>query len=126
MDRTETGAVVADAMLTVIIPIKTVSAANVREHYMVRARRVKSERMAAYVCMRMAGPAPSGKATITLTRITGPRGKTLDDDNLATSQKAIRDGIADWLGVQDDHPRLTWRYGQEKGSEWAVRVEVEQ
>lgn len=53
------------------------------------------------------------KLVITLTRI-GPG--TLDsEDNLAAGFKAVRDGIADALGVNDRHPRLRWFYGQERG-----------
>jgi hypothetical protein len=53
------------------------------------------------------------RLVITLTRI-GPG--TLDsEDNLAGGFKAVRDGIADALGVNDRHPRLRWFYGQERG-----------
>jgi hypothetical protein len=61
--------------------------------------------------------------SITLTRIAPRR---LDSDNLARSLKAVRDGIADAIGVDDGDPRLEWRYAQEQGAvrEYAVRVEV--
>jgi len=53
------------------------------------------------------------RLVITLTRI-GPG--TLDsEDNLSAGFKAVRDGIADALGVNDRHPRLRWFYGQERG-----------
>ena len=65
----------------------------------------------------------SGTVAITLTRIA-PR--VLDTDNLASAMKAVRDGVADALGVDDGSSRLTWRYAQEKGKtrEYAVRVEI--
>jgi hypothetical protein len=60
---------------------------------------------------------------VRLTRIA-PR--QLDDDNLRGSLKAARDGVADWLGVPDNDPRIRWDYAQEKGKPktYAVRVDV--
>lgn len=43
-------------------------------------------------------------------------------DNLAASAKALIDGIADGLGINDRDPRVEWVVSQEKG-EAAVRVE---
>ena len=112
-------------MLTVGIALRTISAPNAREHWAVRARRVKAERTTTFLSMKEARRfAPAGPLVITLTRLTGPRGKHLDDDNLAGSLKAVRDGVADWLGCADNDPRLTWRYGQERGEIWAVRIQV--
>lgn len=48
--------------------------------------------------------------------------RLLDSDNLVSSAKALRDGIADGLGVNDRDPRVEWVVSQEKG-EAAVRVE---
>lgn len=62
-------------------------------------------------------------AIITLTRIA-PR--AFDDDNLAASFKALRDGVADGLTVDDGDPRVTWRYAQRRGKarEYAVIIEI--
>lgn len=115
--------------LRVVVPVRTISSSNAREHWAVRARRVKAERGAAFAAVFVAGggsaamePAPG--TVVRLTRITGPRGKTLDDDNLRGCLKAIRDGVADWLGVQDNDPRITWRYDQRKAEAWGVEIEV--
>lgn len=59
---------------------------------------------------------------VTLTRIS-PR--LLDDDNLRPALKAVRDGVADRLGVDDRDPRVEWRYAQRKGAQKAVEVEME-
>jgi hypothetical protein len=48
----------------------------------------------------------------------------MDDDGAQASCKAIRDGIADKLGVNDGSDLVTWRYAQEKGP-YSVRVEIE-
>lgn len=101
-----------------MIPIKTVSTMNVREHWAVRAKRSKSQREATHwACKSLERVEPP--LIITLTRIGS---RKLDSDNLAASFKAIRDGVADWLGVDDGDERLTWIYAQEKGK-YAVRIE---
>ena len=111
------------ARVEVDIPIRTQSEANLREHWAVKARRVKLHRDTAYIviknALRGAKPLP---CTVTLTRIS-PR--LLDDDNLRQAMKATRDGIADWLGVDDRSPLIRWEYAQLKASKYhAVRVEV--
>ena len=52
--------------------------------------------------------------------------RKLDDDNLASGFKAVRDGVADWLGIDDGSPRICWQYAQEKSKagEYAARVHV--
>ena len=111
--------------LEVLISFHLKSAANLREHWAVRSKRVRAEREAAHVVVRAAG----GRgiklpAKVTITRIA-PR--ELDDDNLQAAAKGIRDGVADGLGLAGDrHPGLTWIYKQEKGKPSAVRIEVEE
>ena len=102
-----------------ILPIRTVSLANQREHWSSSARRSKVERLAA----KMACPDVPLPCAVTLTRIA-PR--ALDDDNVRGAMKAIRDGIADSLGVNDRDPRVRWIYGQRRGApkEYAVHVAI--
>lgn len=101
------------------LPIRVESVANLREHWSVRAKRAKEHRLAALAV----APHPL-PCTVTLVRI-GPR--ALDSDNLQSGFKALRDGIADRLGVKDNDPRITWRYDQERGKprQYAVRVTIE-
>ena len=51
----------------------------------------------------------------------------LDSDNLASSLKAVRDGVADAMGVDDGCSRIQWCYAQRKGKprEYAVLVEIQ-
>jgi len=104
------------------IPYNLPSAANLREVWQVKARRVRQQRD--LVRMFIGGkPRPTLPVVVTLTRIA-PR--ALDDDNLSGAFKAIRDEIADWLGVKDNHPGIVWAYTQERGvpKEYAIRVRV--
>ena len=108
-------------MAVILIPgLRLGRGKNDREHHMTRARRVKRERAAVGWALRTAAR-PALPCTVTMTRISPSAG--LDDDNLVGSLKAVRDAVADWLGV-DDRDSLTVRYlcAQERGA-WGVRVE---
>lgn len=113
-------------MIRITIPgLRLVSEANARDHWAVKARRVQRQRDLAR--MLTARPLWARKAwplRVTITRIA-PR--SLDSDNLVGSAKAVRDGIADALGVDDKDPRVEWRVEQRKGrpGEYAVEVRVE-
>lgn len=104
-----------------IIPLKTVSTMNLREHWSIRAKRAKAHRRETFWALASELKKPSLPCTITLTRI-GKR--KLDTDNLAASFKACRDGVADWLGIDDGDERLTWVYAQELGA-YSVKIEIQ-
>lgn len=109
--------------MRVEIPLRTGRGQNDREHHMAKARRVKSERQA--VQWLLGGkPRPALPCTVTLTRVAPSNG--LDGDNLQGSLKALRDGVADWLKVNDADARVDWRYAQRRGKpkEYAVIVEI--
>jgi hypothetical protein len=111
--------------MKVTLPIKTVSVANKREHWATRASRAKRHRGQVWAEMRYHFGQPNflSNVRVKLVRIA-PR--QLDDDNLRSAFKSARDGIADWLKIDDGDPRVTWDYGQERGKprEYAVRIEV--
>ena len=101
------------------LPLRIESVANRREHWATRARRTRMHRIAA-----LAVPKHPLPCVVTLIRVA-PR--KLDDDNLASGCKAIRDGIADRFGVDDGDPRIRFKYEQVRGKakEYALRVRVE-
>lgn len=111
--------------MNVLLPIRTVSEANIREHWTRKGRRARDQRFVARILIEKAGAKLVPPLVVTLTRIASRR---LDDDNLARALKAVRDGVADALKIDDGDPRLTWRYAQEKGrsKEQAVRVVIEE
>lgn len=113
--------------LVLDIPIRTVPGQNAREHWAVRARRVKRERQAVALVWRSRRlpwlPFDEERPyLVTLTRIS-PRGMA-DSDNLSGALKAIRDQVAAEMGF-DDGPSapIRWSYAQERGA-WGVRIEV--
>lgn len=94
------------------------SEANKRGHWTKSAKRAADTRGAVALVFRTqrGGPTPGQLAldrgmVVTITRVA-PR--KLDSDNLARACKAVRDGVADWLGVDDGDPRITWRTEQRK------------
>jgi hypothetical protein len=102
------------------LPIKTVSVSNVREHWAKRAKRAKEHRKTAFLLTAKLSPKRIPKC-IALVRIA-PR--KLDDDNLRHALKAVRDGVADRLQINDNDPRVRWIYHQVKGDPKQYAVDV--
>jgi hypothetical protein len=116
-DEAEAGCAVTVA---VRIPIRTVAGLNQREHWAAKAKRVKAERTATAWAMSCT-IAPALPCVVVITR----EGKgTMDGDNLQSAGKAVRDAVADWLGVNDNDPRIDWIYRQRKAKDYAVLVEI--
>lgn len=60
----------------------------------------------------------------TIVRLVRVSTRELDDDNLAGALKAVRDGVADALKVNDRDPRVVWLPDWEQGKKHEVRIEV--
>ena len=109
-------------MITTTLPLKIISVANARLNRFKLAAMNKAQRATAKHALQTLALPPVPPMTIILTRI-GP--KTLDGDNLAGGFKSCRDGVADWLGVDDGHPGLDWQYAQRCAGPKAYSVEIE-
>jgi hypothetical protein len=101
--------------------VKLISEANAHTHWRERQRRAKFQRQAARLTLGADISGPPPPYVITITRI-GPR--TLDSDNLAGSAKHVRDGVADWLGIDDGDKRLSWNYAQRSEGPGIYAAEV--
>lgn len=116
-------------MITIIIPVKTISEANCSEHWTKKRKRYAEQKFITYINCNTQINSSILPCQITLTRIA-PR--TLDTDNLPVSMKWIRDQIADLIvpglapGRADNEPKITWKYDQKKGKkgEYLVRVDI--
>lgn len=123
------------------IPIKTVSEANISEHWTKRAKRRKQQAFLVRHVLAKHKEDITLPCHITLTRLSP---KDLDTDNLPVSMKSITDEIADILvpekggyyktkkgrikalrGHSDSDKRLSWTFGQEKYKTKAVRIEID-
>src|SRR4030043_1869749 len=109
-------------MIVIELLLKTESELNLRGHWTSRAKRFKNQHNAVYWAYHAAGkPTASLPAVVRLVRLGK---KTLDDDNLASSFKAVRDEVAaEILHVDDADSRVRWEYAQEKSTHYAVRIE---
>lgn len=108
------------------VALQTVSEANRHEHWRGRQKRAKAQREAVLgaltysTAFRRLGKHPF-PLVVRLTRLA-PR--KLDTDNLASSQKAVRDAVAAFLEVDDgDEQRVTWSYAQEKSKSYGVNIQ---
>lgn len=106
----------------VTLPVIIESEANNREHWAAKSKRVKQHRKEALSIPTALLCDPP--CVVTLVRIA-PR--VLDGDNLQSGFKALRDGIADRLGIDDKDPRVEWRYRHERGAphQYGARVTIE-
>lgn len=113
------------AFVAVDLPLRVVSEGNKRGHWARRAERTKQARGLAQTMLRAHAPAQwdGSPLAVILTRIAPCK---LDDDNLRASLKATRDGVADWLGIDDRDARVRWLYDQERAGvrTYGVRVHV--
>lgn len=128
-------------MIVWTIPLKTVSEANCSEHWSKKSKRHRQQQfyirsLFAHEAMQITLP-----CTVTLIRLS-PR--MLDDDNLRSAFKWIRDEISECIlpekvkfyqkkgklyilkGHADSDSRITWVYGQEKQSTLGIRIEIEE
>ncbi len=116
-------------MISFEIPIKVISEMNWRGHWAERYSRLNKQKRIVYQnCIAKIGPKrpdyPIYK--ITLTRLKGYRQRDYDTDNLASSFKAVRDGIAEYLGIDDGSKRFIWVYRQQKGDSPGIIVGIEE
>lgn len=98
-----------------------VSEANARGHTIAKAGRVASQRASTAAVLRvLVGDPPTGPVRVVITRRAK---RKLDSDNIHGACKSRRDGVADWMGINDRDPRVEWVVAQEIGDP-AVRIEI--
>ena len=106
---------------------KLPSRANARKHWAPQAKLNKLHRSGARLqllaAFRRSGSAPQAPVRVHLTRIAPHQ---LDSDNLAHAFKAIQDGVADAIGL-DDGPNggIIWTYDQAQERVPRVRIEID-
>ena len=112
-------------IVSVTLPLRLVSVANVREHGARRGRRFGDHKHVVYCSLygRLRDAGLSGApCRATITRL-GPR--RLDPDNKVAAMKGVIDGIAAAVGVDDGDPRWDWVWRQEASKTYGVRIEIE-
>jgi hypothetical protein len=111
--------------ISIEFPLRLGRGLNSREHYMARAKRVKSERWETWYALRTSGAdKPHLPCVVTITRVS-PRGQ-LDDDGAVGACKGVRDEIAAWLGVDDKHSDIVRYVCKQARGPWGTRIEMEE
>ena len=111
------------------LPLRTLSEANISEHWTKRADRHKKQKLMVSYAMSRVKPYISMPCTITCKRY----GTRLLDahDNLPISFKHILDQICVAItgdkrpGRADGHPGLTFKYDQEKSKTYYIKITIE-
>ena len=109
--------------VTARLPMRLPSLANARMHWRQLAATKKAQRSYAALALRTTGRAffahwkvlrgnEAMRMRVVLTR-SGPR--ALDSDNLQGAFKAVRDQVAEFLGLDDGSDRFDWVYLQARG-----------
>lgn len=98
-----------------------------REHWAVQAKRRREQRRAVALSWQAAAMPrgitwAEGEAPPVRVRITRLGPGMMDDDGLAASAKAVRDQVAEELGINDK--LRVWSYAQERSKTYGVRIEV--
>lgn len=99
---------------TIELPIETISEMNKKESWQLKMLRARKQRRDAWAVCRSVDKSPliiEKTIKVLLIRLSP---KQLDDDNLRCALKHVRDGIADWLKIDDGSPLIKWDYEQEK------------
>ena len=107
--------------IVAVIPLRLVSEANAHTHWRQRSTRAKEHRTTVAAYLRRHAFVAVGPLEVVLTRLAPG---TLDSDNLAGSAKHCRDGVADWLGIDDGDARVEWRVTQEPSPHYGVRIVI--
>jgi hypothetical protein len=108
------------------LPIHTFSEANLHVHHMERHKLSGDQRPVVAMAMRSHARRRGFRAQLPcMIRLTRLAPDLLDvGDNLEMSMKHVRDGVADWLGVNDRTPSVRWEIRQERQRKPGVRIEV--
>ena len=108
--------------VTVKLPMRLESEANRREHWRLKANRVRDQRRS--VRMALAGHVPQGDRY--LVRLTRFAPRKLDAfDNLPRSFKAVVDEVAAQIGIDDGDSRIEWKCEQTTSKAYGVEIRIE-
>jgi len=129
LQRIEQSASTGKVLFALELPIYTKCEANARAHHMAKHRMLGDLRPTVEMAIRAnankAHFKPTFPCVVRMTRLA-PKANRLDSgDNLSSALKRARDGIADWLRVDDRHERLvSYVCEQEDAHSFGVRIEI--
>ena len=127
------GEILTPASLSVTIhaPIRIESEMNLREHWASRKRRYDLQEFQLKTVLNQVGFLPSALAELSphhhgaiRVEFTRHGKRKLDDDNLQSGFKHVRDVVAAWIGVDDGDAAWSWNYGQRTGNDYRVTIRI--
>lgn len=105
------------------IKVHTQTEGNPNGHWRPKQKRAKKQRAIAHLATRCLFRPIRKPVVVKMTRVAPSDG--LDDDNLASALKHVRDGIADAFGCGDGvKDGIEWMRDQIKDEHYAVKVSV--
>ena len=105
------------------LPIRTANDKNNHhDHWAQRSKRTAEQRTSVCRVLDQFGKPWGSRWKVTLTRFA-PRALDVGD-NLPRALSAVRDGVADWLCIDDADPRIEWVYEQVRGPAYGISVRV--
>jgi len=112
--------------LAFTMPVRVDSETNGREHWAKKYGRKQNQKMELIAAWTKAAKGMSIFLVPCVVRLIRVGPKALDSDNLGEAFKAIRDQIADEIGMDDGDERIKWEYAQVPVGKrvYQVRVEV--
>ena len=108
--------------IATLLPIRTLSEMNQGGRLRTKLKRKSEQKLVTVGLLNPFKPYLRLPATVRMTRQAPSNG--LDDDNLRSALKYVRDSIAYILGVDDRDPRVRWEYDQGRAKEYGVWVEI--
>lgn len=112
-------------LVRLTIEMRTVSELNAREHHWAKAKRRAKEKSTVLAHLRALGTGDGYELPLVIVlRRLSPSTHKADSDNLASSQKSVRDAVATWLGLDDGSEQIAWLYEQGKSANRKCAVEI--
>jgi hypothetical protein len=114
----------SESCIYVQLPIRAVNEKNNRDHFRSKARRTDRQRSVTRNVLEVFRWIIGGgqRYVVKLTR-AGPR--RLDGDNNIRSLSAVRDGVADFLRINDGSDSIEWKYDQHICLCYGVEIRIE-
>lgn len=115
-------------IVELILPIRTISEANMSEHWTKKSKRHKTQKKLVWWALNDKRPPTITPVTLTLTRIS-PR--IMDFSNLVSSFKWIEDACAEYFhpglapGRADGFGDISFIYKQMKGNPNEYKIKIE-
>lgn len=111
--------------------VYTKNEGNARGHWSKRAEGVSDLRPSIEMAMRSYAstrkPTPfvcPFPCVVRLTRLCPPANQLDKGDNVSSALKRVRDGVADWMRLNDRSHLVEWVTGEEVGKGFGVRIEI--